>query len=86
MLHEISNGLVGMNNDTCSKVTQESEAHSDSSKKGQTIQLSEIPSSQGPSESGTSFHSGIPEPIHLRHSWMALAVALMPGVTCHCLL
>ena len=50
MLHEISNGLVGMNNDTCSKVTQESEAHSDSSKKGQTIQLSEIPSSQGPSE------------------------------------
>ena len=37
----------------------------------------------GPSESGTSFHSGTPEPFHLKHSWMP--VALKPTVTCHLL-
>lgn len=70
------------NNNTCSKVTKEPRAHSNFSKKVQTIQLSDIPSSQGPSKSGTSFHNVIPE---LRHTWMALVVALKPSVT-YCLL
>ena len=61
------------NNNTCSKVAQELETHSDFSKKVQTTRLSKIHSSQGSS----SFHSGTPEQLHLIYLW-----ALTPTVCC----